>query len=182
MEFTPEERKRFTLKTGDLIVSEASGSPDQVGKPAIWRNEVPGCCFQNTVIRLRPDLDSVYLLWVLLSLYHTKVFARTAGGVGINHLSAGKFSLIPVPIPPIQEQTQIVAEIERRFTIADQVEKTVEQSLKQSRQLRQSILKRAFSGRLVPQDPEDEPAEKLLERIRAGRDGRNGRERRGRAR
>jgi len=65
MEFSPEERKRFTLKVGDLIVSEASGSPDQVGKPAVWQDEIPGCCFQNTVLRLRPTWIALYLLWML---------------------------------------------------------------------------------------------------------------------
>lgn len=54
----------------------------------------------------------------------------------------------------------------RRFSIADEVEKIVGSSLKQAERLRMSILKRAFEGKLVPQDPDDEPAEKLLERIK----------------
>jgi type I restriction enzyme S subunit len=59
------------------------------------------------------------------------------------------------------------AEIKRYFSIADEVEQTVEKCLKEADRLRQSILKRAFEGKLVPQDPEDKPAEKLLERIKA---------------
>ena len=73
---------------------------------------------------------------------------------------------ISVPLPTIEEQHQIVSEIERRFSVADEVEKTVENALKQAKRLRQSILKMAFEGRLVPQDPNDEPAEKLLARIK----------------
>jgi type I restriction enzyme S subunit len=65
-----------------------------------------------------------------------------------------------------QEQNIIVSEIERRFSVADEVEKVVEQSLKQAERLRQSILKRAFEGKLVPQDPTDPPAIQLLEEIR----------------
>ena len=68
--------------------------------------------------------------------------------------------------PPLTEQHRIIAEVERRLSVADEMEKTIEQSLKQAERLRQSILKRAFAGKLVPQDPEDERAGVLLERIK----------------
>jgi type I restriction enzyme S subunit len=74
---------------------------------------------------------------------------------------------IPVPLPPIDEQLVVVTEIERLFSIADDVDKNLSNNLRQSEILRQSILKKAFEGKIVPQDPNDEPASVLLEIIKA---------------
>ena len=77
---------------------------------------------------------------------------------------------MPIPVPPLAEQERIVAETERLLTIAKQAEATVETNLARAERLRQSILKQAFSGQLVPQDPNDEPASVLLERIKGERE------------
>lgn len=77
-----------------------------------------------------------------------------------------------IPLCSFPEQTAIVSEIETRLSVCDKMEQSIEESLKQAEALRQSILKKAFEGRLVPQDPNDEPAEKLLERIRAEKEKR----------
>jgi type I restriction enzyme S subunit len=76
---------------------------------------------------------------------------------------------IPVPLAPLKEQHKIVEEISRRFSVIDEMDKEMELMIKYSDRLRQSILKTAFEGNLIPQDPNDEPAEKLLERIEAER-------------
>ena len=93
--------------------------------------------------------------------------SELSAGVNINNLQSRHIEETPIPLPSLLEQHRIVQEIERRFSVADEVEKVVEQSLKQSERLRQSILKKAFEGKLAPQDPSDEPADKLLERIKA---------------
>ena len=170
MEFKPHEFKQYQLKDGDILLSEASGSPEQVGKPAVWRNQIPNCCFQNTVIRFRPIyLSSEYFLLVFKNLYSNGFFSNISSGVGINHLSANKFSAIPVPLAPLEEQEEIVQEIESRLSICDQLEATIIENLQKAEALRQSILKQVFEGKLVPQDPNDEPSEKLVERIKAER-------------
>ena len=73
---------------------------------------------------------------------------------------------IPVPLPSVPEQKQIVSELDRHFSVADEIEATLDAELKRAERLRQSILKHAFSGKLVAQDPNDEPANVLLEKIR----------------
>ena len=77
---------------------------------------------------------------------------------------------MPIPLPPLAEQRRIVAEVDRRLSVIKQAEAAVEANLTRAERLRQSILKQAFSGKLVPQDPNDEPASVLLERIRAERE------------
>ncbi len=149
MEFSPAERERFALRDGDIVLSEASGSPSQVGKPAVWRNELPICCFQNTVLRLRPAVvGSKFVLTVFQQCYVNGVFAKVAGGVGINHLGAEKSSAISFPLPPLAEQTRIVAEVERRLSVVEELESVVSANLQRAVRLRQSILQKAFTGEL----------------------------------
>ena len=107
------------------------------------------------------------LLW-LLSINGRKQITNVASSTsGLYTLSISKVSSIFIPLPPFAEQQHIISEVERCLSVADEMEKTIEQSLKQAERLRQSILKRAFEGKLVPQDLEDESASVLLERIRA---------------
>lgn len=111
MDFNPEEREIFALRSGDVVLSEASGSPDQVGKPALWRDELPLCCFQNTVLRFRPmGLSSEFALIVFQHLSENGLFAGVVHGVGIGHLGSERFAQFPFPLPPRKEQDRMVKE------------------------------------------------------------------------
>ena len=87
----------------------------------------------------------------------------------MRNIGQDRLRRIRIPIPPFAEQTRIVAEVERRLSVVDRLEATVEKNLARCVRLRQSILKVAFEGRLVPQDATDEPASVLLDRIRSER-------------
>jgi type I restriction enzyme S subunit len=113
-----------------------------------------------------PNAIDINFLYYLLAYSNLGALDKSTAIPGLNRDDVYG---MPIPLPPLPEQHRIVEEIERRFSVADQIEKIVDHSLKQAERLRQSILKRAFEGRLVLQDPNDEPAEKLLERIRQER-------------
>jgi type I restriction enzyme, S subunit len=171
MNFTPSEYDTYRLEYGDILLNEGQ-SLELVGRPAMYRNEVPGACFQNTPVRYRPakGLAGEYALLVFRHYLHAGTFQRIARWTtSIAHLGAGRFAEMAFPLPPLQEQRFIVEEVERRFSLVDNVVATIKASLTQADGLRQSILKQAFSGELVPQDPDDEPASVLLEQIRAER-------------
>jgi type I restriction enzyme, S subunit len=174
MDFSEKERETFQLRSGDVLLTEASGSPQHVGRPVIWPNVEGLYCFQNTVIRFTPlGITSEFAFQLFLGWQKLGVFRRLSGGVGINHLGAGKFSALAVPLPPLTEQTELVSSLSRAFESLALQEQTIEHSLKQSAAQRKNILQAAFSGQLVPQDPADEPARLLLARIRTERLERN---------
>lgn len=148
MEFTPSEREKYYLQNGDIVLSEASGSVSQVGKPAIWRCQIPDCCFQNTVIRHRvvselPD----YIYWYYKYLYETGYFATVVGGVGINHLGANNFAGIKLFLAPREQQLGIVEQLESQLSVYEDICFAIKTVEYQTKALKQSILKMAFGGK-----------------------------------
>jgi len=170
MDFDPDHFARYALQPEDILVSEGQ-SPELVGQSAIYSGGHDGLCFQKTLHRWRPVrggpssryAQTVFRAWVRLRVF----MARASITTNIAHLTLTKFRHSPFPLPPLAEQDRIVAKVERRLSVLDALEQTVQRNLLRCTALRQSILKRAFEGRLVPQDSTDEPASELLARIGA---------------
>lgn len=161
---TKEDKIKFDLRNGDLFVCEG-GEP---GRAAVWSKGKNNYIFQKAIHRIRLN-EFVNPYWVLYNLKadadggHLETLFT---GTGIKHLTLKSLSKYPVAIPPLVEQQEIVRRVEQLFAFADKIEARYIKAKAMLDKLPQSILAKAFRGELVPQDPNDEPASVLLERIR----------------
>ena len=168
----PDVFAKYKVERGDLLVTR-TGS---LGTLAVFNDEVDAIAGAYLIqYRLSaPITTSWYVFYALRSPSGLQQLLRKGAGVGRPNLNAPNLEMIPIPLPPLAEQRRIVAEVERRLSVVDELEAAVGANLKRAERLRQAILKRAFEGRLVPQDPNDEPASVLLERIRVQRESSHG--------
>ncbi len=162
--------KDHAIYAGDLVIRalgipapRACKIPDGIG-PAIVKADC---------IRLKVASDFAAADYVLHTLNAPSTQHRTEKkihGVGRPRLNLGEIKSIAIPFPPLAEQSEIVREVERRLAAVDRLTCTLNRQLDRARATRQSLLREAFAGKLVPQDPQDEPASALLDRIRAARE------------
>lgn len=159
MDFPPADFEKFRLAPGDILLNEGQ-SPELLGRPAIYRGELPDACFTNTLIRFRVNalMTPNYPFLVFRAYMRNRRFTKEGTiTTNIAHLSAGRFAKIEFPLPPLKEQEYIVAEVEHRLSVIDELEITVQANLTRADRLRQSVLSQAFSGRLLGQDTKHIP-------------------------
>ncbi|GCL65543.1 restriction endonuclease subunit S [Pseudaquabacterium pictum] len=172
MDFDDAHFAKYRLVEGDILVSEGQ-SPELVGQSAIFRGYAEPLCFQKTLHRYRASPGVAlpeYAQLVFRANVCTGVFRSLASiTTNIAHLTLEKFEAAPFPLPPLAEQEVIVAVANAHLQVAGELDRAIATALRQSAAQRQNILRAAFAGQLVPQDPADEPAQAVLARIRASR-------------
>lgn len=174
MRIERSQLSRLLLRVGDVLFNEG-GDRDKLGRGWVWDAQIEPCITQNHVFRARPFVQH---------RYHSKWISYWGNAFGQSYfLAEGKqttnlasinkhvLSAFPIPLPPFHEQKQAIDKLEAQLAVIDHLEVEVGRSLERLVALRHTILRRAFNGTLVAQDPTDEPASALLERIRASKDG-----------
>ncbi|CAM3140424.1 restriction endonuclease subunit S [Vibrio neptunius] len=172
-DFTEKELEKLALKSGDLLVIRSNGSLDLVAKPALVESQYEGFLYAGYLIRIRCDREKVipsFLLNVLSSRVVRDVVELGARSTsGVNNINSKELSALEFVLPSLEEQKEIVRLIDQYFAFAETIEAQVKKAQARVDNLTQSILAKAFRGELVVQDPNDEPADKLLERIAKAR-------------
>jgi type I restriction enzyme, S subunit len=164
------EYAKTKLTIGDLLIVEGNGSLDQIGRAAIWNGKIADCVHQNHIIRWRADgrtLPKFALFWLLSPLGRSALVDVASSTSGLHTLSISKISALSLMLPTLDEQQEIVRRVEKLFAFADRLESRYQTARAKCEQLTPALLEKAFQGELVLQDPNDEPASVLLERIKS---------------
>lgn len=166
-----ETIKRSAVFPGDIIVAKIGST---YGKTGFYPETMPVGVIPANLLRIHPSkhFNKKLLAHYLQSLVFKKRLDKIMKSTAQPAFNVSKFKELPIPYMSLKEQGFILSEIESRLSICEKIEESITTSLQQAEALRESILKEAFEGKLVPQDPNDEPASVLLERIKAGREKR----------
>lgn len=168
-EVTSKEIEKLKLQDKDILIVEGNGSGNEIGRCAIWHNELPLCIHQNHIIRMRrktADILPEYALHYLNSEAGKSIMReRSKTTAGLFNLSAGKIKTIPLPMASLDEQSEIIHLIDSLLEKEQWVKESAEAVLNQIDLMKKSILARAFRGELGTNDPSEESAVELLKQI-----------------
>ncbi|ANL64737.1 type 1 restriction-modification system protein HsdS [Rhizobium phaseoli] len=171
--FNEKELKKLALVEGDLLVIRSNGSVDLVGRSAVVNAAAAGMLFAGYLIRIRLDLKKALPQFVQHRMQSPEVRRAIENAAkstsGVNNVNSQQLKALQLQLPPLEEQQEIVRRIDSAFANIDRLAGQAKRALELVGRLDEAILTKAFRGELVPQDENDEPAGKLLERIRAER-------------
>ncbi|MEQ8142684.1 restriction endonuclease subunit S [Streptomyces sp. OP7] len=168
---THEACQKLLLSDGDLLFNRTN-SAELVGKSAVYRSSFGPMTFASYLIRCQflPGVEPEWINLVINSPYGRKYVSAVASQqVGQANVNGTKLAAMPIPLPPTAEQHAILRELGLRRGQSTQLRQLTGQAKTRAAVLRRSLLSHAFAGKLVPQDPADEPASELLGRIKAER-------------
>ena len=172
--FEEDEKRTYDLRSGDILVIRSNGSISIVGRCALISKAEEQYLYAGYLLRLRSNLAALlpeYLAALLSShLLRTQIEHKAKSTSGVNNINSGEIQSLIVPLCSLSEQEVVVERLSTSLSAIDAIEAEIDSQLLKADALRQSILKKAFSGQLVAQDPRDEPASILLDRIRAERE------------
>lgn len=173
---------KFALDPGDLLFVRTNGSPSLIGRVGVVEESLP-YAFASYLIRFRLTPGIVEPRWVQLVTqsppWRQAIERYAASSAGQYNLSAETLSQLPVPVPPLKVQHETLEAVDAAVAKAMRLSVATDVARTRADHLRSALLQRAFSGKLVPQDPSDEPASVLLDRIRAEREAQGGKAKRG---
>jgi len=168
----PQQRlAELLLESGDILFNEG-GDIDKLGRGWVWGSEIEPCIFQNHIFRARLNdrqFSPRFFSWYGNSRGYDYFLSRGKQTTNLASINKSVLSALPVPLPPSEEQVEIVRRVETLFAYADRLEARYTAARAQVERLMPALLAKAFRGELVPQDSNDEPASVLLKRIRAKR-------------